>query len=458
MNKQIPSPKNALPLLGFLLIGLSLLIFCGSPLFSDQTTIWKTPPKKTVWPNGLTVVYQKDSSSPTTVLHIVIKGGKAAQPEGREGVAYLTTRLLLEIPNRRKVQDLMTLGSRFSMLCKLDYARINIACLSENLEETLDAVTEIAFRPLFSGLRISNIKKHMIHMKEREEDDSKTVGHHTHIEKFFANTVLGSPLLGREESLKNIKKKDIELFYRTQFVADNTILVVCTDLEEEKLMEIVHKYFDKFPAGKAPEIQKTSPSVPKEKEVFIPKDTKQSFVSLAFPLPELTQKNFALAFMLENLLGRGVGSKLWPLRAKKKLAYEIDAKVTHTKTGGILEVYLETDNRKKDMALEELKNICQTLFEHGITEEELQATKVSSKTHFVRGNETKEIRVQNFDFFEASGLGIKFASRFLQEIEQITLADLNDYITSVLSPVKRTAVVIGPEENQQKISVKKPFF
>lgn len=427
-------------------LGLFFFIAFAPLLLSDQASNWESPPRKKVLSNGLTVIFQKETSSPLTVLHLVIKGGKAAQPEGLDGLAYMTMRLLLEIPGRRRIQNMMIQGSAVSMLCKMDYARINITCLSENLGDTLDTVTKIAFQPLFSGLRIQNVKNHMIHLRGREKDDLKALGHQTHVEKFFGNTVLGGPVLGRKESLDRITKKDIESFYRNYFVANNSFLVVCTDMKEENLMRIVENYFDKFPTGRAPDRVKIYPSVPQERNIFIHRDTKQSLVSCAFPLPELTQKNFTLAFMLENLLGAGVGSKLWPLRGKKKLAYEIDAKATHMSAGGFLEAYLETDNIKSAAALSELNKIFQDLFEKGITEEELQATKINAKTHFIRGNETKEIRVQNFDFFEASELGVDFASAFLQEIDKITLDEINAYIQNVLPPEKRTMVIVGPKK------------
>ena len=90
---------------------ISLSLFCllclplGKPLFPGQDVpLWKIVPQKRVLSNGLSVVYHKDDSSATTVLHIVAKAGKTAQPEEKEGLAYLTTRLLLEIPDARLQQ------------------------------------------------------------------------------------------------------------------------------------------------------------------------------------------------------------------------------------------------------------------------------------------------------------------------------------------------------------------
>ncbi len=145
-----------------------LYFFALSPIFSIQTTsLWKNQPEKIILSNGLTLIYQQDLSSAITVFQILIKGGKGAEPEGQDGLAYLTTRLALEIPDRGKVQDLMTQASRTSMMSFGDYSLINIKCLSEYMEETFKITTKILLKPLFSGLRISSVKKQMIYQRKR---------------------------------------------------------------------------------------------------------------------------------------------------------------------------------------------------------------------------------------------------------------------------------------------------
>lgn len=431
---------------------IALIFLClmfKAPIFpSQEAPLWKFTPQKKTLPNGLEIIYHKDDSSAITVLHFVAKSGKTAQSEGKEGLAYLTTRLLLEIPDWKKAQELMIKGSRFSMLCKEDYSRINLASLSENLEDTLKIYSKIILKPLISGLRISKIKEQMVHQKERESDDLNALGHQAHMEKLFANTVVGSSTLGSEESHKKIKKKDIENFYKDNFHAKNIFIVVCTDLEQEILMPMLQKYFGKLPSKETVEIGLINCSIPEERESFIEKDTEQSLVSIAFPLPTLNPKNFILAFMLENLLGVGVGSKLWPLREEKKLAYVVNARATHMNSGGILEVYLETENSKREVARKELKKILVDLFESGLGEDELKTTKILSKSYFLRGIETKEIRAQNFDFFEASGLGIDFANQILVEIDKISLEEIEAYIKEVLDPERYVEVIVGPKEAQ----------
>jgi predicted Zn-dependent peptidase len=152
--------------------------------------------------------------------------------------------------------------------------------------------------------------------------------------------------------------------------------------------------------------------------------------------------------MIENLLGKGVNSKLWSLRSKERLAYNINSQATYLKEGGILRAYLETKNKNKQKALESLKQVLQFLNEKGISEEELQATKISSRANFLRLNETKEARVSTLSDFEALGLGYEFFNRFFAEVGTVSLEEMNDFLKEILSPEKGVEVVVGPKSEE----------
>jgi len=425
-----------------ILIALSLLVSSFS--FPQQTARpWKNVPHKIVLDNGLVLIRQKDESSALTVLRILIKGGKGAEPLGKEGLAYLTTRLALEIPDSGKVQDLMSQSSYLSMTSRGDYSLINIDCLSENLEDTLKIVSKIMIDPLFSGIRIDSIKRTMLHQQKVEEDDALNVGRNAHLKSFFGKTAYGGSIFGDEVTLKAIKNKDISSFYENYFNASNMIIAIISDLDEEKLLEMMRKYFGKFPVGKTQELGAPSALIPEERTLFVEKDTRQSLVSIGFPLPGISAKNFILGLLVENLLGKGVASRLWPLRIKEKFAYNVNSQATQMIGGGILEAYLETDTKKKEGALEALKKVLSDLSERGITEEELQVTKAYAKANFLRSNETKEIRTTNLASFEALGLGYDFLSRLFAEVDAVSLEEINAYIKDVINLEKAFEVVVG---------------
>ncbi|UCE21913.1 MAG: insulinase family protein [Candidatus Aminicenantes bacterium] len=406
----------------------------------------KVQAKKKVLENGLTLIYQNDASSAITVIQILIRGGMKADPEDKQGLAYLTTRLALEIPDDITAQNMMSQASQVYLMCLGDYSLINITSLSENLDETLKTVSQIILDPLFSAIRIDHIKKQMDYRKKMQEDDAINVGRNAALERFFAATGYGGSVLGSEKSLKTIKRKDIKSFYETHFKAGNMVVAAISDMEEAALSGILEKYFNPFPAGKPAEPEAFAISSSEDDDIFIEKDTQQYFVSMAFPLPEITPKNYALAYMIENLLGKGLNSRLWSLRTQEKLAYNVNSNLTQMKFGGMMEAYLETDKEKKEAAVEALRKVLADFYENGITEEEFEVTKTFSKASFLRANETKTTRTRNLSSFEALGLGFTFLERLPSEMEAISLEEINAYIKDIFDPIKGLEIIVGPKE------------
>jgi predicted Zn-dependent peptidase len=284
----------------------------------------------------------------------------------------------------------------------------------------------------------------MIQRRIIKEDDSIQLGHHTSLDSYFKDTVYEGNIFGNEKSLKLIKKKDIVHFYKKYFKAGNMILSVSSNIEKELLMEILQKYFSRFPKGTSTVIQTASGSIPENKTINVKKDSKQSFISLSFLLPELTQRNFILSFMLKYFLGKGPGSKLWELREERNLAYNVNCRVTWMKGGGILEVYIESDRCKKDISLQAINKIITDLYKNGITKEEFTEMKTYAKSSFLRSIETKNKRTYYMAFFEAMGLSHKFITLFLKEIDSVSLVDTNNYINKILVPSKMVEIIIGP--------------
>jgi zinc protease len=436
--------KFLIPKISMLLIPIFLILV---PV-SSWATLLKNQPEKVTLANGLTLIYQKDDSSATSVVQILIQGGKSQEPKGMGGLALLTTRLCLELPDQTLLERMMSQATRTSMFCREDFSIAKISCLSENLEEAIKLSTQIFLKPLFSGLRIDRIKEMMDHQRKRQDDEPINTAHNAALDMMFDETSYAGSAYGSEESLKKIKKQDIESFYHDAFRAGNMIVVISTDLDKDRAFSILQPYFDEFAEGKSIESVPISLPPLEEKSRFIEKDNQQSLVYMAFPLPSISARNYILATMLQNLLGRGIGSKLWPLRTEKKLAYIVNARAFTMKEGGILEAYLETDQTKTKVTIQELKKTIQDLYENGISAEDLDITKAHSQGAALRENETKDEKTYSMAAMEALGLGYDFLARIVSEIEVTTLEEFNAFIRDVLDPEKAVEIVIGPGESE----------
>jgi zinc protease len=393
---------------------------------------------------GLTWIYQKDESSALTCVLLLVRGGTSADPAGKAGLAYLGTRIAVDIPDEGKIRDIMVQSTRLAVAGSEDATMVSVQCLSENLEEALRTVTGILRDPLISGLRIDAIKENMRHQAKTDLDDSVRAGRAEAKRAFFGPDGGGGPVWGTEESLKAIRKKDVLGFYESRFAVSNMILSVCSDLEEAAVAGFLRKYFSGFRTGPRPEDRPLVPSIPAERQIALVKDAEQTYVGLHFPLPPLSARTYALAYLTEDLLGGGVGSRLWPLRSRDHLAYTVDASLVLSAGGGLLSAYLETSPGKLAPARESIEAAIRELGTGNLSEEDLEIARHSAAAAFLRANEMKDARARTALLFEARGLGFDFADRFPAELAAVGLDEMNSFLKAVLSMDRAVEVVIGP--------------
>jgi len=424
------------------------VIFCFwliSPLVCSDSVIWKTSPIKMELKNGATVLYEKDKSSKITVLQFYIKGGKQADPEEKQGLSYVTTRLALEIPDRQTAQDFMLQATNVMMFSENDYSAVIVTCLSDKLKDSLMIISDIMINPLFSRIRINRIKENMLIREKMEQDSSRNIVFKTIRDVLFKDTLYCGSVYGDEDSLKQIKKKDIVEFYKNHFTASNMVIAVSTDLDKQDIIDSFNQYFSELKQGNTWSSKKLTPPSIDSQPIHITRDTKQTFIAAGYRLPPINLKNYILSMMLENLIGKGIDSRLWPLRKEQKIAYNINAHVSYYQNGGILETLLETENTNKEKAQKALDDALELLYSQGIDPDEFNRTKVYTKTSFLRSNETKRERTGTLAFFEIMGLGLESFKKIFKEMENIELHEMNSYIHEILEPKNRIKVSVGPE-------------
>jgi zinc protease len=429
-------------------LALTIPLVLAAVLYAWTAGVSAEGPKKYVLENGLAVVALRDTVSTLTDVEILVKGGQTAEPEGKAGLSYLTTRLAVDIPDQDKVQDFMAKALHYSVSVKADYSVIHLECLTEFFDEAAATFVEILSDPLFTGLRIDRLREFMNNQRRLTADDADNAGHAAHLEAFFGNSAYGQPAFGSEASLKAIRTADIKDFYNRWFVPGNMTLVAVSDMDGDKLAAVLKKRFGGFRKGAA--APSSPPPVQLSANLFsgtrdIAKDSLQTLVSAAFALPPLSPRTFVLNALVENTLGRGPGTRLWSLRAELKLAYAVSAHATQMKSGGILESTLETEPAKAEEARVALDQALRDFAARGLTPEELEAARAEVKAQFLRGNERKDARTATLGTLEMLGLGAAFFEAFPGELGGVTLEAVNSYIKDTLTPDRASWVRIGPK-------------
>ncbi|MFC2158401.1 M16 family metallopeptidase [Acidobacteriota bacterium] len=425
--------------LGTLLMGLAQFMF--------STDVWKYPVQTVEMENGMQLYYQKDTTSAVSVVQVLIRGGRINEPQDMKGLAYMAFRFALEIPDDAKLREMMSQATRIYLISMPDYTLLSILSLSDNIESAIKISSKIMLKPLISNVRIGRLKETMEYLRDMEQDEEETLAFLTQQSNLFGSDSYSGSDYGTEESVKSIKKKDVDSFYRNHFHSENVSIIVTSDLEMEAISKMLEKYFEKIPksqVGNPLPFQKDSR--PEESVDFIEKDNVQSLISVAIPLGEMDPKEYILGLLLEQAMGKGIGSRLWKLRAEDKLAYTVNANLTQMRHEGMLELFLQTESQKQKPARLALNGIITEMASQGMSEEELEMTKTFTKASFLRNNERKDIRTRTIARILALGLDIEFLNSIMNQIDQVTLEEMNAFIQKILDPRNAVELTIGPEK------------
>jgi zinc protease len=433
------------------LFGLVLLLaFLPAAGSGSAEASWRLgrEPRAFTLDNGLTVILQKDETAPITVAQLLVRGGDRDDPPGLSGLAYLAARLSLEITEQSRLQQLMDLGSSFSLSLGGDYSLVTVRSLSRHLDTTLAVLVSMISEPLISDLRIDGVKDLMRHLQKMEVDDPGSFMRKTLAAVFYDAAAYGAASFGDEASLARIGKKDIQSFFRGHYVAGNMAVVVISDLDEAEIRPLLARRLGGIAAGESPPFRPVPLRRPPQPAQAVERQTAQTLVSLAVALPELNARNYVLASLLENWLGKGIGSRLWRLRSRGSLAYGLNAELQPNREAMLLSVSLKTDVRRSAEARAELERLMREVAAAGIDAAELAAAKTYAQADFWRENETRERRAATLAFLEGSGLSHRLGGSFAQRLDEIGLEEFNDFLRTWLAPQRWFFLRIGPAAEQ----------
>jgi len=395
--------------------------------------------------NGLTLLIEKNTINDSTALCLLASGGRLTEPPGKEGLGYLVLRLGLDPPDSGYLREFMKTGAETRVASRGDFLLISVECPSAQFETTIKLIHRTLSRPIFSGIRINSLKQIMKNSQKKETDDVDSRAEVSLLAAFFNSQGYGASSFGTEASVEAIKGEDVVTYYRRHFAGSNLILSVVSDLEPEKIKSVIKATFGGWTKGEKitpplPEIQ-----LPENREINLEKEAKTAYLAVAFPLPPLTQDNFVLAHILEQSLGGGPEAKVWSLRWREKLAYEVGSKAILIKSGGCLFIYLKTLATKLSLAKEKLQEIIEAIAQNGLTPEEVEIGREAYRFSVYKSQEMKRQRAEALALYSGFGWGIDFDKFILNKIDNLSWPEISDYISAVVDLKRAVFLTIGPK-------------
>ncbi|HEY0776743.1 MAG TPA: pitrilysin family protein [Gemmatirosa sp.] len=261
-------------------------------------------------PNGLRLVVAPVHRLPLVSVVVVVDAGAAADPEGKEGLAVLTARALVEgtatMDAVALVERVEGLGSALDSGADWDAAVVSLTALAPKLDEAFEVLADVLVRPAFPAREVDRLKGERLAELLHTRSDPRGLA-----EEAFARAVYaeGSRYAraeaGGEVSVGALTEADVRAFHATRYHPGATTVIVAGDVTADVAEALVVRTLGAWDGAAAPRpVPVDAPGSATRRVHLVPKgDAAQSEVRLGHVgVPRATPDYFPLLVM-NSILG-----------------------------------------------------------------------------------------------------------------------------------------------------------
>ena len=305
--------------------------------------------------NGMSVVLVPDDRIPVAAASLWYRVGSAHEAAGRGGFAHLFEHMMFQgSANVGKGQHfalVQAAGGRTNAYTGLDATVYNDVVPSHELELVLwlEADRMATLADALTQEKLDN-QRSVVQNERRKRVDNAPYGtweERSYPLAFTPDHPYHHSAWGSMEELASATLDEVRAFFRTHYLPNAAVLTLAGEIDPDRAIELVERYFEGIPAG-------DDPPGPAGRADAVARDGSRDEVRGAGPLPRLYvavpvpafgAPGYAAADLTVDLLGSGRASRLQArLVRETQVAQSVEAWITELTLGASL-VLLEVSGR-----------------------------------------------------------------------------------------------------------------
>ena len=422
--------------------------FGDLPLFKSPK-IWTAELK-----NGMQVYGIENNEIPLVEFDITIPGGQLLDPDGKEGVSYLLSDLMLQGTANKTPAELEEalglLGASVYISTGNEDFRISGTCLSKNFEGTMKLVEEILMEPRWDTTELSRLKQALeTNLRDREANPQAIASTAFYKLLYGDNHSFGVPVNGTLKTTANISMEDLKSYY-SNLSPDNAKFHIAGAMNKKQVLDVISTMVTDWSTD-APEISNSEISADGEPGTLyfidVP-DAKQSVIMIGKLVLTNNDEDASKLNFANEILGGGSSGKLFQtLRIEKGYTYGAYSGISKNET--ISPFYISTSVRA-NATLPSLKIIEEMVTNYssdfGPAEVELTQNKLlkeNTRSYESLGDKLGILReISKYDNSE------DFIESQQDELMNMTEEDFKAVITEYLNEKEMIYLVVGDKATQ----------
>lgn len=404
--------------------------------------------------NGIRFYLLEDDELPLINLRALVRTGGVFVPNEKTGLQSVTGTVMrsggtTSITGDELNELLEDRAARMETGIGLTSGSASMNVLKEDFEELLPVYIDLLQNPAFPEERIDLAKTQQKTAISRRNDETLPIGI-----REFQKLIYGPESVyarnAEYETIDNITREDLVEFHKKSFVGENMMIGVIGDFEMEEMKEMLTEAFQEIPAGS--ELDLSFPDVNYEfvnTINFVDKsDVNQSFVMMGHIGGLRENPDYAKIQVLNRVLSDGFSGRLMQVvRSQMGLAYSVFGQYgSGNFFPGIFYAGVMTQSETTAEAINAIIGQIERLQNEPITEKELSDTKDRFLNSLVFEYDSRASVLNEQMSFDYAGLPEDTFDRLVEEIQQVTIEDVQEAAQKYMQPENLQILVVGNGE------------
>jgi len=397
--------------------------------------------------NGVTVLTEKIPHVHSASIGVWVDVGSRDENDNQAGVTHFIEHLMFKGTQRRSAKDIAeeldAVGGQLNAFTTKEYTCYYARVLDEHLPLAVDLLGDMLFHSRFDEVDIDRERNVILEEIKMYEDAPDELVHDIFAGTIWRSHPLGRPVIGGEQSVRNLSRADLRSFYKQFYIPGNIVVAAAGNFDHERLLEMLNENFGQLTGGK----KERHFVVPQpNKQVFCrTKETEQVHLCLGTPGLPIDHEKIYVFQLINTILGGGLSSRLFQeIREQRGLVYSVFSYHSSYHDSGLFCVYAGLSKENVREALELIVKEIKDLQKQGVGPAELQRVKNQLKGNLLLSLESVSTRMSRLGKSQLYLGKITPPEEIVRRIMAVTNDDIMELTRNLLKPEDFSLASVGP--------------
>ncbi|MGP5209663.1 M16 family metallopeptidase [Psychrobacter alimentarius] len=462
--------------------GSATLVDTNAPIaaLSKLTSIDNAKPLKVTAPEiqqfktkaGVPVLFVRTTTLPIVDIDLRFNAGSARDGSIRKdgfGIANMTATMLTQGTNKLNEDEFTrageTLGIDLNSSAYKDMFIVSLRSLSDDkhLLPGIDLMTQMLTDPAFDDQTLTRNKARLLVGLQQQKQDPNSLASNAFNQALYGDHPYAHPSAGTLDTVPNIDRQQLIDFKNRYLVAANASIAMTGNLTLAQAKKLAEGITAGLPAGQSAATLPEPKPLNQTKHIHIPFPSTQTTILMGQlgskratnPQDQQQQTNFAVGN--EVLAGSSFNARLMTeVRQNLGYTYGITGSMNPMLAKGPYQIGFSTRNDKARDAIDASLAVINDTLDQGITNSEMRLTTDNLKNSFPMGfasNAGINNLLGMMNFYQ---LPNDYLSNYINRIDQVKLAGVNQAMRDTLKPEDFLIVTVGQDDPWKDKKAKKP--